>query len=236
MSKNHFTSKEVLLGALLGTLVVSVGATLITGKSSDSTRCFSNICKSSGCKSHDIMDYIIKKGKQLMHMSCREPDWSERAKDFVSEALKGNYFNGNCLSSKIAEGCSQPFPGKDLIIGALAGAAVGAVAGLFMAPKNGDSLRDDIYSACSDMSDKTCSFANSAQKQGKKFAKDASKNADKWFSVAHDILEGYLDTAKRASYEAANDAESYVEHKRHQVEKVVQWATLGYKIWKSLTK
>lgn len=73
---------------------------------------------------------------------------------------------------------------KDLVIGAVAGGVIGAVAALLMAPKTGDRLRQDICDMYDDVTDKTTHFADSVSKKGRAAVKSVSDQTCDWADKA----------------------------------------------------
>lgn len=65
---------------------------------------------------------------------------------------------------------------KDFVIGAFVGGIVGAAAALFLAPKTGKELRDDVATQASQIKEKALSFLPLQRKNQLKFQKHYKNN------------------------------------------------------------
>ena len=232
MSKNHFTTKEVIIGAAIGSLIVSIGAVLMTPKKSGMKRSICNMYGDISDRTHEITDCMIKKGKCLMNMNCAEPDWSDKAKSLLSDMTK--YLH--CAKDKA--GKCDTFDGDNygVWVGVLAGGIVGAIAGLVAAPKPGDELRDDFLETYENLSHSTQDYADSFQKKGKKIAKSAKKEAGKWLDLAETVINQFVDSAEDVNDKVTDTVKDYADSGKEKIEKALEWASLGLRVWKSLNK
>jgi len=97
--------------------------------------------------------------------------------------------------------------GKDFLLGAVAGAVVGALAALLLAPKSGRELRGDIVEQYHNVAHKTQEFAQTVSHKSQELAGKAKELAS---AVAEDLKqwrEGRREAAS-ANEPAAETAES----------------------------
>jgi len=229
---NHFTTKEVIIGVAIGSLIVSVGALLMAPKAGKWKKSMSDVYEDIADRTHGMTDSMIKKSKCLMHMNCAEPDWTQKAKSLLSDMSK--YLT--CSKKNDVKCDLFEKHGPDFLVGALAGGIVGAVAGLLVAPKPGDKLRSDFIDAYEDMSDKTQEFTDTFQKKGKKIARTAQKQANKWLDLAHTVINEFVDNAEEINDQVTEKVKDYADSGKERVGQALEWAALGLKVWKSLTK
>lgn len=231
MSNNHFTNKEIILGAAIGGLIVSAASALLMApKTNGFKKNISSMCDDISDKTHEIADSMLKKGKCLLHMNCEEPDWTDKAKTLLSDMTQ--YLT--CSNNKQFK-CD--FIGSsNIVTGVLAGAALGAIAGLFLAPTSGNELRSGFADSYEDFSDRTHEFADSVQKKGKKLAKTAKKKANKWFDLAQNIITEFVDNAEDVNDQVTDSIKGYADSGKAKFDQALEWASLGLKIWKGLNK
>lgn len=85
--------------------------------------------------------------------------------------------------------------GKDFLLGAVVGAAVGAISALLLAPKTGKDLRGDIATQYSNVSEKTQEIAGVVKSKGSEYAGKAKEVAS---GVTADI-KSWRDARKEAA-------------------------------------
>ena len=85
------------------------------------------------------------------------------------------------------------------VMGLLIGSALGALAGIFFAPKSGKELRSDIKELVSEV-----------LKDGREIYADAS-------TIAKDIIE----EAKHQAKELKKDADQYISEARHKAKEIL---------------
>ena len=232
MSDNQFTTKEVMIGAALGSLIVSVGAVLMSPKGCQIKRSMSHMCGDISDKTNEITDYMVKKGKCLMNMNCAEPDWSDKAKSLLSDMTC--YLTGAKKKNMPCEMVEEH--GCEMWVGALAGGIIGAVAGLLIAPKAGNELRGDFADTYENISDTAQGYAKQFQKESKKMARSVSKDANKWLDLASMVINQFVNKAEQASDQVANRAKNSIEESKEKIDKALEWAAFGLRIWKGLNK
>lgn len=70
--------------------------------------------------------------------------------------------------------------GKDLLVGAVIGGAVGAITALLFAPKSGKELRGDIAQQVKAAADKTQQFAGQVSDKTQQVAKQVGAQTSEW--------------------------------------------------------
>jgi len=237
MSKNnHFTTKEVIIGAAIGSLIVSIGAVLMAPKPSKMSLMRKNISNMYGDisdRTHEITDCMVKKGKCLMNMNCSEPDWKDKAKCLLSDMTQFlTSSKKNATACDMLGGSSH----CEMWVGVLAGGIVGAVAGLLVAPKAGEDLRDDFIETYEDLTQTTQDYADSFQKRGRKMAKTTKKQVNKWLDLASTVINEFVDHAEDVNDQVTDTVKDYADTGKEKIEKALEWAALGLRVWKGLTK
>lgn len=226
MRHYHMNAKEFIVGAAVGSLLGSVAALLIAPKSGKGLR--KDICDAYCNVSKNTQD-LANRGKSLAKsMGCQTCDWASKARSAVTgvkKSVKG-------WVSEEEEEEEEDEGTRDLLIGGLAGGILGAVVGLLMAPKPGEELRQDIIDTYEDVSDKTQEFANGVTKKGKAFAKTASKKANKWLDLAHELVDDLTENAQDAGEDFFDKAKGLIHNDR--MHSVMDWASLGFRLWQGI--
>ncbi len=93
--------------------------------------------------------------------------------------------------------------GKDFLLGAVVGAAVGAISALLLAPKPGKDLRGDIATQYSTVSGKTQELAGVVKEKGQEYAGKAKEVAS---NVTADI-KGWREARKEVAPAAEQNEE-----------------------------
>jgi gas vesicle protein len=217
MSRNHL-AKEFLVGAAVGTLLGGVAALMSAPASGQKTRKqLKNLYCDMEERAEDLVEGISRKGKSIAKsVNCSADDWVGKAR---------------CLASRLSGECDEDSEcgTKDLLIGSAIGGIVGAVAGLLLAPKPGSELREDLAERYEDVSEKAHDFVDDVQRKSKGFAKKARKQTNKWLDLAHSMADEFVDDAEEAS-------EEFVDKAKNRLDDVMEWATLGYRVWQGLNK
>lgn len=226
MTNHQMHSREFLIGAAVGGLVGTAAALLMAPKAGRRLR--KDLCDAY-CdlseKTHDVMDQVSRKGKAFArNVGCRTDDWTCRAKSAVEGISKGVKSWGHADEEE--ECC------RDLLIGGLAGSILGAVAGLLLAPKPGDELRQDIADTYHDVSERTQDMANYASKRGKAFAKTARSRTNRWLDLAKQVVEELTENVEDTTEEWAEQAKGLVNNSH--IHDMMDWASLGFRVWKNL--
>jgi gas vesicle protein len=225
MRHYHMNAKEFIVGATIGSLLGSVTALLIAPKSGRGLR--KDICNAY-CNVSDKTHDLANKGKSLAkNVGCQTCDWASKARSAVEGAKKS--IKGWVSEEEEIE---EEETTRDLLIGGLAGGILGAVVGLLMAPKPGEELRQDIIDTYEDVSDRTHEFANGVTKKGKAFAKTASKKANKWLDIAHELVDDLTENAQDTGEDIFDKAKDLIQNNR--LHDVMDWASLGVRLWKGV--
>ncbi len=221
MRQYHLHTKEFVIGAAVGSLLGSVAALLIAPKAGKKLR--EEICDAYNCLTDKTQD-LASRGKSLAKsFGCQTCDWTNKAKSAVDGAKK-------TVKSWTSE--DEEETTSDLLIGGLVGGIVGAAVGLLLAPKSGEELRQDLADTYEDMSDRTQDFADDVTQKGKSFAKAASSKANKWLSLAQDIIDDLTDGAQEKGEDWIEQAKGLVKNKR--ANEMMDWAQLGYRLWRGI--
>lgn len=230
MSNNHLTTKEFIIGAALGGLLGSLSALLLAPKSGRKIRRdLSDFYEEVADRTQDMACKVVRKSKCVMNnVNQQTSDWTEKAKGLMAELAA-------CVKCYKKEEVEEGH-GKDFLIGALAGGVIGALAGLMLAPKPGDDLRDEILESYNDVSNKTQEFADTVQKKGKTFAKTAKKQANRWLDLAKNVVEELVDGAEEFNENVTEKVKDYADTGRERLGQALEWAGLGLRVWKSLNK
>ena len=100
---------------------------------------------------------------------------------------------------------------EGLVVGALFGAAVAAIATLLFAPKSGKELRKDIGEGTSKTLEHADEYLDTAKKKGSKMVEDAEKSASQYLDLAAGKSEGALSKAKGLFNRKKNEAADMVD-------------------------
>lgn len=228
MTNHQMHSREFLIGAAVGSVVGTVAALLMAPKAGKRLR--QDLCDAYcdlSDKTHDAMDQVSRKGKSFAkNVGCRTGDWTCRAKSAMEGLSKGVRAWSHEDEEEEGECC------RDLLVGGLAGGILGAVAGLLLAPKSGDDLRQDIADTYHDVSERTHDMAYDVSKKGKAFAKRARSKTNKWLDLAKQVVEELTEDVEDTTEEWAEQAKHLVNNSR--VHDMMDWASLGFRVWKNL--
>lgn len=218
MRHYHVNTKEFAIGAAVGSLLGSVAALLIAPKSGKRLR--QDICDTYCDISDKTQDLASRSKSFARSVGCQTCDWKSKAKSAL-KAVKG------MVGEQAEEECA-----KDLLIGGVAGCVLGAVVGLLLAPKEGESLRQDLVDSYEDVSERTQEFANGISKKGRIYAKKARKNANKWLDFARDIVDDLTEDVQDSGLELVEKAKDLIHNER--INEVMDWASLGYRMWQGI--
>jgi gas vesicle protein len=221
MRQHHLHTKEFIIGAAVGSLLGSVTALLIAPKAGRKLR--GDICDAYSCLTDKTQD-LASKGKSLAKsIGCQTCGWANKAKCAVDNARK-------TIKSWTSE--EEEETTQDLLIGGLVGGIVGAAVGLLLAPKSGEELRRDFRDTCEDLSERTQDFADDMTRRGKSFARATSSKANKWLVLAQDIIEDLTEGSQGKGGEWIEQVKGFVKNKR--VNEAMDWAQLGYRLWRGI--
>ncbi len=206
-------SRDLLVSAAVATLIGGIAALLIAPKAGEAIR--KDLCdlyEGLSDKGEFIADRVSKKRKIIASLLNNKSEWSDKAKGIFNE-----------LSSMECQ--EDEFSLKEILVGTVIGGVLGAAAGLLLAPKSGLELRNDLAGTYEDLSDKAEEF----QKKGKTFVKKARNRSNKWLEMASELADGVIDNAQEKGEEYLNGAQD-------KINDVIEWATLGYKVWQGIKK
>ncbi|MBZ0199802.1 MAG: YtxH domain-containing protein [Ignavibacteriaceae bacterium] len=99
---------------------------------------------------------------------------------------------------------------KGLLIGFLAGGAVGALLALLYAPKSGKEFRSDIREKADEYMDEAEKYMSEAQGKAKALINEGKKRGEKIIVDAKVKADGLLKDAEKIFTEAKDKAGSYV--------------------------
>ena len=126
--------------------------------------------------------------------------------------------------------------GKGLMLGFLAGGAIGAAFALLYAPKSGKEFRAEIKSKSDDYlddaekylaeaKDKAINLINDGKKRSDKLIKDAKVKSDKLMKDAEKIIHD----AKKKTGEYVKTGKETADQKRDQIKTVIKAGVDAYK-------
>ncbi len=229
MTHHQMSSKEFIIGAVIGSLLGSASAFLLAPKTGKKLR--RDICdqyKDLFEKTQEVASMLAKKSQCLAN-GGQTSNWSSKAKSMISDL-------GDCVNFFKKEEEVETCHIKEFVIGAVAGGVIGALAGLLLAPKPGDKLRDDIMDVYNDASDKTQDFANHIQKKGKDITKNARKKANKWLDLAKNVVNEFVDDAEEINENVTEKVKDFTDLGRDRLGQALEWASLGLRVLQSFTK
>lgn len=108
--------------------------------------------------------------------------------------------------------------GKNLIIGLLAGGAIGAVLALLYAPKSGKELRKDIKDKTDEYLTEAEKYLDDARVKAKDLINEGKKKSEKLISDAKTKSDELLKDAEKLFNEAKTKAGSAVSSGKHTIE------------------
>lgn len=230
MSNNHMNAKIFIIGATIGTLLGTASALLLAPKSGKKIRKdLSDFYEDVTDKTQDIAEKVAKRSKYFMdNVQSQTCDWTDKAKCLMSDM-------SDCIKWFKREEEMENHT-KEFVIGAVAGGVLGALAGLLLAPKSGDKFRDDIMDSYNEFSDRTQNIANSVQKKGKYYAKNARKQTNKWLDFARSFVDEFVDRAEEVNDNVTEKVKDFTEVGQERLNDVLKWASLGLRVWKNLRK
>ena len=114
---------------------------------------------------------------------------------------------------------SENNSGSSLLLGFLAGGAIGAIVALLYAPKTGRELRNDIKSKTDEYLDEADKYINEARDRAKVLINDGKKKSEKIISDAKEKSEAILKDAERIFNDAKSKASGNLEESKSTLEK-----------------
>ena len=126
--------------------------------------------------------------------------------------------------------------GKGLMLGFLAGGAIGAAFALLYAPKSGKELREEIKSKSddylddaekylADAKDRAINLINDGKKRSDKLIKDAKVKSDKLMKDAEQVMHD----AKKKTGEYIKTGKETADQKRDQIKTAIKAGVDAYK-------
>lgn len=221
MTRNHMHAKEFIIGAAVGSLLGSVAALLVAPKSGKKLR---QEIRDTYCDLSEKAEDLAHKGRKAAYtIGSHTNEWAGKARSAVDDAKKSVR---SWISDEEEEG---DHPAQDFLVGSLVGGILGAVAGLLLAPKSGEELREDLVESYEDVSGRAEDFVHDFTKQGKKFVKKSRSKANKWLDLAKEVVDGLTDEVQDTSEDIVEKAKGLVNNSR--IHDVMDWASLGVRLW-----
>ena len=221
------TTKDFLIGAAIGGILGTTAALMAAPKSGKKIR--EDICDAYcdiSDKTHDAIDNVTKKSKCFIKkMNSNASDLSGKTKNFMDNITEW-------ISHEQDE--AEEFNARDLLIGSIAGVVLGATAGLLLAPKSGPELRNEINEAYDNLADKTHDMVNQFSKKEKVAAKKIKTSANKWLSIAQNLVEHITENAQDTGEEVIEKGKEWLDSKN--VKDAMDWASLGLRIMQHIKK
>lgn len=125
-----------------------------------------------------LLERYIHVSCDFVHMICYN-QWTNKSITFKEEYMMGN--NNDQINS------------KDFLIGSLIGGIIGATAALFLAPKSGRELRQDLNQGAAEVKDRASEWSSMAQEKGielkNKAYEKGSELKDKAMSSTSDLTK-----------------------------------------------
>lgn len=223
MANDNMNSGNLVAAAVAGGALGAVAALLMAPKAG--TRLRRDICDMYDDvteKTHDMAHDAAKKSKSAMkNMSCHTSSWFDKAKCAVDDA--------KCWTH-----CDEDTQLRDLVIGGVSGVLIGAAAGLFLAPKSGFDLRQEISDTYEGMNARTQDMVNSMSKKGKSVAKDLNSTAQDWLHLAKAVVDQIAGDAQDAGEELLEKGKHILPN--NKLNDVMDWAALGFRLWQNMKK
>ena len=108
--------------------------------------------------------------------------------------------------------------GKGLLLGFIAGGAIGAIFGMLYAPKSGRELRDDLRQKSDEYLDEADKYIAEARDRAKELINEGKKRSDKLISDAKIKSAELLKDAEKVFNDAKSKANKTVEAGRTSLE------------------
>ena len=89
------------------------------------------------------------------------------------------------------------------LFGAIVGGVIGAAAALFLAPKTGKEMREDLSTQAGNLKDKSIEISSVAKDKASEYTSVAKDKASEYTSVAKDKASDYTSVAKEKTGEVA---------------------------------
>jgi gas vesicle protein len=224
----HTPSKGFLVGATVGGLVAGITALLIAPQSGSRLR--KGIAETCSDLSDHTCD-MAKKSKSLVKdIQHQGSDWMDCAKSAINKISCCMHTSASCEEEDY-EHC-----GRDLLIGSIAGGILGAAAGLILAPKSGEEMRQGFIDTYEDVSEKAHDLTQNFSKKGKSLAKASRSKSYKWMDLAKNLLDEYTHGLQDKAEELTEDAKETLNHTQQRISDIMEWTSLGVKLWQTLKK
>ena len=219
MATRNVSSKGFLVGAAIGGVLGTVSALLMAPKAGRQLRedLHDLYCDVSD-KSHDLACNLTETGKTLAKtFGYRvDEDWTDKARHVVGDVAEWFQSQGNHTT-------------RDLVLGSLAGGVIGTIAGLLVAPKAGNQLREDIAEVSED-------FADHVSKRGKSMAKNVRSQTHDWLDLAKDLINNIADTVEDVQENVVSKGKKVRRQAQSRVNDVVELASMGFRLWQNMKK
>ncbi|MCX6149669.1 MAG: YtxH domain-containing protein [Ignavibacteriales bacterium] len=130
--------------------------------------------------------------------------------------------------------------GKGLLVGFLAGSAIGAIIALLYAPKSGKELRGDLKEKTDEFLDDAQEYLVTAKQKATEIINDGKKKSERLVADAKTKVDVLLQDAEKVLTEAKSKAVDYVSSGKETVakesEKLKSAFKAGVDAYKSETK
>ncbi len=218
---NYIDAKHFLIGAAVGGLLGSVTALLLAPQSgSELRRELSHAYDSLSDKTQDL----AKK------MGCQTCDWASKAKMVVDGASKTVK---KWVGEEEEEQEEQTSSSTAWLIGTFAGALVGAVTGLLLAPKAGEDLRNGIVNTYEEISTRGKALGDDISRKGREFAKSAGDQGNKWINFAQNLLDDLANNNQETSENLIEKAKCLLPNRR--AHDAIDLASIGLRLWRDIS-
>lgn len=210
---NKINAKDLLIGAAIGGVLGTIASLLNTQTTGSELR-------------KGFIDTCQNLAEKASCLTAQQKCQAEKA---------GKSLCGRVIQPEL-NGCHHC---QNLVIGGIAGGIAGALAGLLLAPKSGEALRKDIVDAYQDVSKKTGVFTTYLSDQGQATAQALSKQVGEWLDTAKNVLGQVSSNVD----ETIHNVEETVQKERKiffpssaQLNELLDWASLGVRLWQKKKK
>jgi gas vesicle protein len=109
--------------------------------------------------------------------------------------------------------------GKGLLVGFLAGSAIGAIIALLYAPKSGKEFRNDIKGKTDEFLDDAQEYLTNAKQKASEIINEGKKKSEKLVADAKVKVDGLLQDAEKVLTDAKTKAGSYMASGKETITK-----------------
>jgi gas vesicle protein len=109
--------------------------------------------------------------------------------------------------------------GKGLLIGFLAGAAVGSIIALLYAPKSGKELRADIKNKSQEFVDDAEEYISTAKEKASQLINEGKKKSERLVADTKEKVDSLLDEAEKILSDAKEKTNTFAQSGKEKIEK-----------------